>query len=1287
MVIVIIMDTSNPVIPKDRRTIAELRENLRLRRRQDLQYLRDLALSTDRVVLPVESPLLPEAEVKDIFARFVEATPKISVLKEESLPDVFETAAESMPVCGLLKENGMPLRPPHINHSAGKVQVTRVMGGQPSAPLGLKHIIEVAGVDVLAREHIYTGGTWSGLMTRLEKQMGRSTKSVFLMFEKELGYKPSMDKMLKILNGIFPREKGDWPSLEGDLDEHLDRLKVTSASSAGAPYWRNKGEVMDDIIDVGLPTVVDAIKKPGGLVELFKKQPEMFLVEIKNKMDRYKISELGEKTRPYCCIPAHWAFLFSILTQKFQDTLTTFDKNESSVNAYGFSAAGGGLTRMYRWMQECKTSRYVVYGDDTCLIARDGNGVLYRVDPDFSQMDGSVDQDDVALVVEWVLQSNLKDDGLSDSPFWRTVCLEWIRLACDPWMILEGTSIINKKRPNGLMSGVPGTTLFDTVKSALAWHVYLEVCERDNKSPLDGVFAEQFMKRNGLVLKPGTWEPAQIPAQLSPGLLITDHKFLGVQMMSVEHQGKNIIVPTIPEQEALEMLVVQKDNPFERVGSELALQRRLYDRMRGLFITFGFSMPRIRDCLHNVVNRLPGLPIIMMTNLGSGERPEHIILQDYQYPDSSGFPTYEYCLALYSEDVEKPGWIHIFPQLEPTLALLRSEDRTLRRVALTTKMEGAGVEMIAPGSLPPVDPPLPETFKVLAAKKVQNAPDSKLVPNKRSEIVVAGTQKKRKTLPSLGEVISTKLTEEGPIKVGDLMADLLMTAAQFKVAAEKFGVSYTNLTPEGIAYIAPIQTPMATHQEAVVEAVEKQTGLINGGTPFRDALLKSRKENQVVVTAPTAIEVDSTAIDLFRAIEPPSMPTDIQSLVPKFMLWIGKIVEIDSARFKTTGNFSGEVNPVEVELQFRAGEEWLAVGRCRSANKQLGTQYIARVFYEKTGRQLKSDLFTAQIDPPEQVGAWKAGAVAEIPSEVLEQRHKTVPGAIIRNEEPAQRCATVTKPIDNNMENTVSDYVARVQKNLINRIAECEVISGTYWVNIRNVTKEIILSSINQGVPVGFSFAKGKQFLEYLMRRTAEQYREMSPPEKMVPEKTTSIVKRWKFVESRPKDAPKPPKKKKAKRGTKEVSWADEVESSPEVLEEQVPYKAPELKTPRQEKPKVVKEEKRERCNAVTPPLPKIEEESSSGIQVIVYAGQEGVVSLLPGNTYIFKAHVNDVSDGFVLQPQNGAKIIKTLSYMNRESKTKNQKNRERQRATPEKRAADNKKRRARLVRASSPRS
>lgn len=947
------MDTSNPVVASDRRSIQEIIDSQRKRRRQDLSYLGDIARSSTRYMLPAEK-LVGEAETKNIVQQFKADLPKISVAKDEPVPPaIVALESGSCPISGLLASDGLPLHPPKYNNSQGSVSVRRVMGGTPHPPLGFKEVVEVFGEQVLEREYVYTNGTWKGFMTRLQEQMGRKTKSVLQSYrEIEQNPKLQMSWVVKKLTSVLPRDPSvGWPRLDEDLSEHLKMLKVTASSSAGAPYWRNKSECMDEILSVGLPAVVEALKT-GKVKQLYREQPEMFLCEVKNKLDRYEIARLDEKTRPYCAIPAHWAFLFSILAQRFQSSLKMFDSCKTSSNAYGFSAVGGGFDRMYDWMMSApKRGKFCVYGDDTCLVVRKGDDV-FRVDPDFKQMDGSIDKKDIALTISWIQSSLFAEDHDLDEHsriFWKDVCKVWLDMASNPDFVLDGIQMYEKAQPHGLLSGVPGTTLFDTVKSAMAWNAYLDVSEQKRKDPLDGEWATAFMADMGLVIKPGTWSPARVPKKV-PGVIITDHKFLGVQMLCEEYKGKPVIVPTIPEKDALEMMITQKDNPYDRTSSTTA-KRRLYDRMRGLYLTIGFASERIVSAIHNVVNEIDPVAILMCTNLGTGEKPEHILLEDFAYPDSSGFPTREFVLSMYSEKTEdRPGWIQLYPDLADVLELMRDESRFVEQQIESFKP--IQVKMVEAENQ--TEFPDHKEFGVLA-KDPKLKPKELVYDNEpyheRSHLT-AGHH-----MPCLGECIRLLLKEDIVCQVASVCRRFKCSKASLEKACIQWGLFLTGLEDDDLVSLTMVQTPAATDESANFKISKEQSKIVSRGVDARVEQVKQvdNKNLDFVSTAPDLMFLKE---DYVLRLHMPPVTSMVEALLTvklrtDFLYKMRKRVVVHT----------GEINPSEVILEIASMglEDWEPVAACRSLNQKLAYRYIIAGIMIMSGHPLEDDIFTAGL--------------------------------------------------------------------------------------------------------------------------------------------------------------------------------------------------------------------------------------------------------------------------------------------------------------------------------------
>lgn len=770
----------------------------------------------------------------------------------------------------------------------------------------------------------------------------------------------------------MPRQTNDnWPGVHTEpIDGILDGIKITSNASAGAPYWRNKGECMDDILEVGLPLCIKAIKE-GKLKELWHQNPELFLCEVKNKMDRYEVTKLSDKTRPYVCVPAHWAFLFSCMTQGFQQTLWVFEQDGAPANcsnAYGFSSVNGGLSRFVDWMHKTPRRRgqVVCYGDDACITFWK-NGKLYRVDPDFKQMDGSLNRKDIKLTIDWILKHLTADAGEKEIPkFWQTVANVWLDMATNPRFLLDGSQVYVKKQPHGLMTGVPGTTLFDTVKSVLAWNRLLDKATLGEVDLLDEKSITKWMAQQGLVVKEGTWKPVELPPRDKLGL-VTDHKFLGVQILQIEHKGKIVCVPTVPEEDALDMLLCQKDNPHKKEVSRFAAHRTLYDRMRGLMITFGFTKNSIREAIHNVVNDIPGSVIVMQTQEMTGAGPEHITLQDFQYPDSSGFPSYDFCVDLYAEGTEREGWIQLFPTLTHALEdFKRVEKRQKREYNLTVERgrEGPRITAVPPPEEPPLNKEY-QTFETLQSSKVT----LDTAPSARSKIIKVtpdGIEEGQKYLPNLGQTIRLYLESVGGISQFDVVKEKCGITSNriLRDSATRHGVFLTGTTPGDLVSLFPIISPFPTCQEAQVQEMKESSDLVNKGTTARKQALRA----PALKTQPNIVHLDTKRLTgQVMNIGPVKDENEALSLLNNYCSR-----HFSSARFLTLPVHPWEENPVGVQLRTlpqTPGQEDVLLAEAWSASAKLAKEYIAFSFLELNDIPLTQPQHFGLVEDPPLPGA------------------------------------------------------------------------------------------------------------------------------------------------------------------------------------------------------------------------------------------------------------------------------------------------------------------------------
>lgn len=967
------MDTSNPIKSNDRRTIAEILAQSATKRKQDLGYIRELARTADRVPLEVPRTMnLSEEDVRGVLAQYQENIPEIN-------PSVGGMTAKSlveqlphMPICGLKDSAGIALHPPHKNNSEGKVCVRRTMGGAARAPYGLASMAKVVGDMVAKTKKIYTNGTWAGFMKRLDAQMGRPTVSL-IQSARASGYVGS-DKAIEAalfrrLDELLPLKEGaqcTFPPLEDSINDHLALIKITGKSSAGPPYWRNKCDCMEEIIGVGIPTIVEAMKK-GELAQLQRTNPEMFLVEVKNKLDRYDRDKLDDKTRPYVCIPAHWSFLFSCLAQNFQELLGTFDK-DGGANAYGFSGPHGGLTRHARWMYSTKVRQYkfACYGDDTDLVYNDGEQI-WRIDPDFSQMDGSIHADDVKMILKYISIKLRQKDNIQQLPgVWKAVLDTWLLLATDPLMIVSGQNIYKKRAPTGLLSGVPGTTLFGTIKAMLSWDLCLENARQAGRSPLDTEYVVTEMKNKfGLIVKPGTYVPTPLPEFLA-GNLLTKNKFLGVQSLVEEYRGQLVVVPHLPLTDALEAIVVQKDEPSERRVSETAAARTLFDRARGLFLTFGFSNDNSLSIIHQIVNDLPPTAILMSSNIEGGEKPDSIITGDYSFPDSSGFPSRDFCLGLYAGVDDPEGWIQLYPTLVDTLKTMRAENRYVRKYLRKTE-DGYFRVHLEEQAPPQVERPrnldVPDTLP-----GVKNHLTSE-PPYARSHI------NEGKTLMNLNELIFAHMKDMEIGTVKELQERVQCSVKHIIKAASEMGFFIEGYDQAARVSIKPLQTHAATVQPEVVRAAEERVNLIDSHTRQRTEQVNlARPEVPPVVLAEETISVDSGFVDLVRANldTTPIPPLTADNVISEMSMAVTRALK-RSPFWKAAGVDQRVVDnkptqTVRLNMLLKplivGGEEELVATASGCNSKQAKIALSTHIMNKITAGGVRVDKFTKRTRPP-----------------------------------------------------------------------------------------------------------------------------------------------------------------------------------------------------------------------------------------------------------------------------------------------------------------------------------
>lgn len=650
------MDASNPIISQDRTKMSEMRAKACEVRRQDFKYLDDYMLNNPRKLLPVFELFNPDInDVRQKATKMSKARTDINssglqtVRDGKSIFTYLEPLGE-YPVSNIMIK-GVQVHPPSINMKAGRVHVNRNFGvdkGKDEKLLrGVIATFDASVVYDATHKYVFCLGTARGFEKRLKLLMSRKCSNPHTAV-----------KCAKILDECIP--VGPLPDWSNIMELYND-TKIVYSSSAGFPYCKSKRKAIEELEgderNPGLfSTVLQAILD-GTLTDLKKSHPELFLVEVKNKQDRYVIDKIDDKCRPYVCIPFHFSVLFSMIVQPFCSALEQFCK--IGRNAYGFSAADGGYLRLHRRLEEMKDKEciYGCYGDDVELFYKKGSDI-WAIDPDFRQMDGSVDYKTVQAVALWMQRKYSEQHGTNQ--VWKQVSNLFVRFATRPDMIIQGQEVWRKIQSDGILSGVVGTTLFDTAKSVIAYEGYVEELAYD----VNLLFNEEkstryFKERHGLEVKSGTWNPVKVNMTPEHDTFFVENKFLGMRRKWWRRENGNfIIVPALYDAEWAEMMCSSRNTDLLAIGS-LACERRSFDRARGLMVTGAVFNERANIALNYTINEISHTAILMQVQAdgGRGEKPaDHLIVgEKFQFENSSMVPTAEWTADIYDFEENRTG--------------------------------------------------------------------------------------------------------------------------------------------------------------------------------------------------------------------------------------------------------------------------------------------------------------------------------------------------------------------------------------------------------------------------------------------------------------------------------------------------------------------------------------------------------------------------------------------------------------------------------------------------------
>lgn len=662
------ISVSNPTSATGRVTAEKMLQGRFYFLRQDLSYLKSIAgAAGSRRALsasPAPDPNIRKSLIQERNELITLHLP-VETVSEGDYP-LLKHSDGTVPLC-TLRVDGTPVRPDKVKCRRNAVALTRRFGsrvGHPPLSIEIDALLTQFTQEEVREtllKVVYTPGRKDGFINRLSLITDSHCKSIHNVVGMHLSSQMAhLDRLLPVDLQKLP----DWMGKTGDLLTLLQDVVITGRASAGAPYWRKKGDCIEQIFY--MVELIASHVRAGTLDTLLQEQPELFLIECKNKTDRYEYSKLKDKTRPYFNPPAHWSLLASYLFQGLSKALFKVGCGTPTTNAYGWSAAKGGIDKLVedvkRRFARGERGWCYVYGDDGDLYFVAG-GVLYRVSPDVKQMDSCVDFDTIVLTFRYIQHVYRKAHG--ESRLWDMIIEALIALLQNPRILISGTQLYTKA-PDGLMSGIVGTTVFDTVKASVSYTDLLESHAQNPSQLLDEKYVSRIMmEKYGLRVKEGTWAPERVSLDPIPaafdaqGNLIDPEdslygagKFLGIQYVRATGPNRAQWLPYLPDTDWTTCVVAPREEDQEAQSSATGRLRTQFDRIRGYLTTGGAFSPRIRRALEYWLDQIPS-EIILMQPQGT-EPPEGIILGlddelEWEYPTPEFVPTWKWVFDIYAD--------------------------------------------------------------------------------------------------------------------------------------------------------------------------------------------------------------------------------------------------------------------------------------------------------------------------------------------------------------------------------------------------------------------------------------------------------------------------------------------------------------------------------------------------------------------------------------------------------------------------------------------------------------
>lgn len=704
------MNASNPIKQSNHVTLAEIFHEEQELTRQDLGRLHELLREAPRGGLTYTSsdPPRSKAEIHQLTL----VTKKSKVEKSDRPKGTLKIPA--IYVSHKVPRDLSYIPTPGIHQDGPYVSTKRNYGTTDRPELVVRSLLEYStSPDAAAKlidSYVFSKGTPDGLEKRLNKFL--ATKTVKMTTHTSI--KSAMATLQTRLHTT--RKLKSWTGKNSwDI---ISSVKISKNSSAGPGFWKEKGRCLGEIVKA----VEDFIAASNGesLDEYMSKHPELFIAECKNKEDRYETSKINDKTRPYWNFSAPMALLASAIMQPLTANLDLFTENPKSYNAYGFAWAHGGGEKMWKWATETKIGekKVAIYGDDAKMVWRTNEG-LFEVNPDFEQMDASIDIDTAELAAVWAFTQVEKDpqtekvDGLQ-----ANIISMWRHMATRASFIVDSSTTYSKE--GGLRTGVVGTTLIDTIKSIIAYEDFIST----GGDPNNRLQFKQAMHKHGLRVKEGTYNPRKINETPEEGTLALD-TFLGAQTVWIQGSKRLEPIPYISLEKGIQLAGNPKMPPLV---SQTHMHRYLFDFARGQMLTFAHLHDELWDAMIRLVEILPPSAIALrIQNNRGGELPEYAYLfgeaDDFVWPTSDGIPSRNYCknisLSPDNQIIEGSRWEEVFPGFKDQLKTFKATKQKME----TVRSDGTWVgDIEAEATKAKLSANLPDSTEITVANKSAKMP-------------------------------------------------------------------------------------------------------------------------------------------------------------------------------------------------------------------------------------------------------------------------------------------------------------------------------------------------------------------------------------------------------------------------------------------------------------------------------------------------------------------------------------------------------------------------------------